>query len=51
MNNVFHDYIDVFVVIYLYDVMIYSENLENYLFKVSLVSIEGTSTLCKIREV
>ena len=31
MNDVFHDYIDVFVVVYVDDVVIYSESLEDQL--------------------
>ena len=37
MRDVFHDYIDVFVVVYLDDVVIYSESLEDHLHHLKLV--------------
>ena len=37
MNQVFHDYLDKFVVIYLDDIMVYSSSLEEYEKNLQLV--------------
>lgn len=37
MNDVFHDYLNVFVVVYLDDVAIYSESLEDHLHHLKLI--------------
>lgn len=36
-NDVFHDYIEVFIVVYLDNIVIYSESLEDHLHHVRLV--------------
>jgi hypothetical protein len=37
MNNVFHEYIDKFVVVYLNDIVVYSESFDDYLYHLRLI--------------
>jgi hypothetical protein len=53
MNGVFREYLDKFIIVFLYDILIYSKSVEEHEqhSEDGVAGIEGASTLCKVEKV